>query len=39
MSKYLSSALMGTFFQGMPCLSMSVENEGRLNRDCKMAFM
>lgn len=30
---------MGTFFHGMLCLSMSLEKEGRLNRDCRMAFM
>lgn len=36
---YLSSALMGTFFHEMPCFSMSLEKEGRLKRDCRMAFM
>lgn len=36
---HLSKALTGTFFQVMLCFSMSVENEGRLNSDCRMAFM
>lgn len=37
--QYLSKALMGNFFHGMLCLSMSLEKEGRLKRDCRMAFM
>lgn len=36
---HLSKALTGTFFQVMLCFSMSLENEGRLNSDCRMAFM
>lgn len=36
--QYLSKALVGTFFQGMLCF-MSLEKEGRLKRDCRIAFM